>query len=184
MTALHDRVAAALADGFVGTPTELATLLSCPVKAVYVARAAGFTWRVGGPLADRRYGDWTVIEEAPSRNGQSCWVVRCTCGVVVTRYVGDITGGRSTRCHLSRAEHGLLVQRRLARSVQCPTCGSRRACVDTGTEGRGVTFSYGVHVARATLAGCEPLPCAGDLDRGLGPFQPDGLAERLAADTP
>lgn len=166
--ALHERIAATLAGGFTGTPSELAALLGCNVRRVYEARGAGLTWKIGGELAGRRFGDWTVLEVAKPRHGQTRWVVRCACGLVVERYAADITSGRSKRCAQGPGVHGLLVERRRARSVKCPTCGARRACVDLGTEGRGVAFEYGVHVARARLADCVPLGTAAQLDAATG----------------
>jgi hypothetical protein len=170
-TALHAAIAATLAGGFAGSPTELATLLGCPVRKVYEARARGLTWKIGGELAGRHFNDWTVLEVAPPRAGQTRWVVRCTCGLVVERYAADITSGRSKRCAQGPAAHGLLVERRRARSVPCPTCGARRACVDGPPDPngpRGVVFEYGVHVARARLAGCVPLGTAMQLDAATG----------------
>ncbi len=172
--ALHERIAATLATGFHGTPTELAGLLGCTVRKVYEARAAGLTWKIGGEVAGRHINDWTVLEVAPKRAGQTRWVVRCSCGVVVERYAADITGNRSTRCGLSSREHALLKVRRQARSVACPTCGARRACEDGPVDPngpRGITWEYGVHVARARLAGCPPLPSVAELDAGRDPFE-------------
>ena len=166
--ALHAAIAAALAGGFTGTPSELAALVGCNVRRVYEARAKGLTWKIGGAVELRKINDWTVLEVAPKRAGQTRWVVRCSCGLVVERYAADITSGRSKRCAQGPGVHGLLVERRRARSVKCPTCGARRACVDTGNEGRGVTFEYGVHVARARLAGCVPLGTAAQLDAATG----------------
>jgi hypothetical protein len=170
-TALHAAIAATLAGGFAGTPTDLATLLGCDVFQVYRARAKGLTWKIGGELAGTRHADWTVLEVAKPRAGQTRWVVRCTCGVVVERYAADITSGRSTRCGASSREHDLLRLRRRARSVPCPTCGATRACVDGPPDPngpRGVVFEYGVHVARARAAGCVPLGTAMQLDAATG----------------
>jgi hypothetical protein len=170
-TALYTRIAATLAAGFHGSPTDLATLLGCDVFQVYRARAKGLTWKIGGELAGTRHADWTVLEVAKPRAGQTRWVVRCACGLVVERYAADITSGRSKRCAQGPGVHGLLVERRRARSVKCPTCGSARACVDGPPDPngpRGITWEYGVHVARARAAGCVPLGTAAQLDAATG----------------
>ncbi len=186
MTApLADRVREAIAAGFAGTPTELADQLGAKVKAVYDLRRKGLVWTIArGEVVGRKINDWTVLEVAPMRCGQTQWVVRCSCGVVVTRYAADIVAGRSTRCDLDRRTHALLALRRLVRSVPCPTCGEKGACIDVvdppGAEVRGVTFSYGVHIARAALAGVPPLTLP---DEGVPRFVStvaDGEAARAA----
>lgn len=180
--ALRARITEAVAGGFRGSAIEMAARLKVDVEDVYIARGRGATWVIGGDPKGRIYFCWTVIEVAPKLNGQTRWKVQCVCGAEVTRYAADIVAGRSKKCPLPREEHALLIERRRARSVTCPTCGKARACdfgpVDPNGP-RGVTVEHGVHPARARLAGCTPLDLP---DEGVPRWSSsgeDGAAARL-----
>ena len=46
----------------------------------------------------QRFGEWTVIERAPSRNGNTYWHCRCSCGVERDVRADHLQSGRSTSC--------------------------------------------------------------------------------------
>ena len=61
----------------------------------------------------------------------------------------------------------LRLERVRARTVACPTCAAPHGngCADVPDE----AFEWGVHVARARLAGCPRLPSVAELNAGVRP---------------
>lgn len=52
-------------------------------------------------LTGRTFGQWTVLSQAPNRNGATMWNVRCSCGthaVVVGQTLKRTGRNASTRC--------------------------------------------------------------------------------------
>jgi hypothetical protein len=55
-------------------------------------------------LLGERFGRWTVIAEANTRNNIAYWLCRCDCGVEREVAAKGLKSGRSTSCGCGRSD--------------------------------------------------------------------------------
>lgn len=53
-------------------------------------------------LIGQRFGKWTVLEEAPKKDGRTTWLCQCDCGTKRAVIEKSLTSGRSQSCGCSR----------------------------------------------------------------------------------
>lgn len=55
-------------------------------------------WKSKINLIGQKFGRWTVLEQAESKNGNACWLCRCDCGTERIVMGKNLRSGRSKSC--------------------------------------------------------------------------------------